>query len=182
MNSSCKHLRAAVLTAALFITTTAHSLAESQSIPLDQLGAVATKQVEGDALSVSPTAMGSGTATGARLHCAFQRLEGEATPEGLWLTSTAAQAQGDRFRVVATAVARDAVLVGSSCCDDRTARRAVPTTRLPTTGEISVDGQTVRFLRPGLIEEYSVSVDGVRQDFIMVQVQKIGNGDGSIHG
>jgi hypothetical protein len=32
-----------------------------------------------------------------------------------------------------------------------------------------VDGQTVRFSRPGLVEEYSVSMDGVRQDFVVTE-------------
>ena len=32
-----------------------------------------------------------------------------------------------------------------------------------------IDGQSVRFTRPGLVEEYSVSMDGVRQDFVITQ-------------
>jgi hypothetical protein len=38
---------------------------------------------------------------------------------------------------------------------------------LPSTGTVAIDGQTARFARPGLVEEYSVSMDGVRQDFII---------------
>jgi hypothetical protein len=38
-----------------------------------------------------------------------------------------------------------------------------------TTGEVSVVGQTVRFTRPGLIEEYSVTMDGLRQDFVVLE-------------
>lgn len=38
---------------------------------------------------------------------------------------------------------------------------------LPRTGMVSVNDKLVRFTRPGLTEEYSVSVDGVRQDFII---------------
>jgi hypothetical protein len=38
---------------------------------------------------------------------------------------------------------------------------------LARTGEVSVNEKLVRFTRPGLTEEYSVSVDGVRQDFII---------------
>jgi hypothetical protein len=34
---------------------------------------------------------------------------------------------------------------------------------------MAVDGQTARFIRPGLTEEYSVSVDGVRQDFVVLE-------------
>src|SRR5438034_8487802 len=39
--------------------------------------------------------------------------------------------------------------------------------RSPPTGAVSLDGQTARFTRPGLVEEYSVSMDGVRQDFVV---------------
>src|SRR5207249_1954399 len=37
------------------------------------------------------------------------------------------------------------------------------------TGTVSTDGQTVRFTRPGLVEEYTVSLDGVRQDFVVLE-------------
>ena len=71
---------------------------------------------------------------------------------------------------------------------DQSARRAVPggghsggaewtkcgtksglagTLPLPGHGTVTVAGQTVRFTRPGLVEEYSVSMDGVRQDFVV---------------
>ena len=36
-------------------------------------------------------------------------------------------------------------------------------------GTVAVDGQTVRFIRPGVTEEYSVSMDGIRQDFVVVE-------------
>src|SRR5580765_4246779 len=70
------------------------------SIPWSQLGAKAGADYQGDGLAVSPTA------EGARLRCVFQRLEGEATREGIWLTSTVTNAMNDRFRIVATAVGR----------------------------------------------------------------------------
>ena len=54
------------------------------AIPWSQLGAKAGADYQGDALAVIPTA------EGARLRCAFQRLEGEATREGLWLTRPSA--------------------------------------------------------------------------------------------
>ena len=38
---------------------------------------------------------------------------------------------------------------------------------LARTGGVSVEDKLVRFTRPGLTEEYSVSVDGVRQDFVI---------------
>jgi len=66
---------------------------------MDQLGAVAGEQYQGDGLSVSATP------EGARLRCAFQRLEGQVTREGLWLSSTADASSGERFRVVAMEIA-----------------------------------------------------------------------------
>ena len=43
-------------------------------------------------------------------------------------------------------------------------------------GIISLAGQTVRFTRPGLVEEYSVSMDGVRQDFLVPE-RPVGAGE-----
>src|SRR2546426_9125597 len=77
-------------------------------IPWSQIGTKAGADYQGDGLAVLPTA------EGARLRCVFQRLEGEATREGLWLTSTVMPQSGtgnDRFRVVATAVGRQAPTV-----------------------------------------------------------------------
>src|SRR4249920_3475880 len=73
------------------------------AIPWSQLGAKAAADYQGDALAVTPTA------EGARLRCVFQRLEGEATREGLWLTSTViplGRTVNDRFRLVAVEVGR----------------------------------------------------------------------------
>ena len=114
------------------------------AIPFDQIGAVAAKQYSGDGLVVV------NGPDGVRLRCVFQRLEGEATSEGLWLTSTVTNLVGTRFRVTAAQLGR-----------------AGPATILPANGTVTVAGQTVRFSRPGLVEEYSVSMDGVRQDFVI---------------
>src|SRR2546426_3997400 len=78
----------------------------SQAIPWSQIGAKAGADYQGDGLAVSPTA------EGARLRCVFQRLEGEATREGLWLTSTVTNAVNDRFRIMAAAVGRESSIVG----------------------------------------------------------------------
>src|SRR6516225_7505900 len=69
-------------------------------IPWSQIGAKAGAAYQGEGLSVTPTEHG------ARLRCVFQRLEGEATSEGLWLTSTVTNTAADRFRVKAAAVGR----------------------------------------------------------------------------
>ena len=70
------------------------------AIPWNQIGAKAGANYQGDGLAVNRTTQG------AHLRCVFQRLDGEATPEGLWLTSTATNAVNDRFRVTVAAVGR----------------------------------------------------------------------------
>jgi hypothetical protein len=112
------------------------------AIPWDQVGAKVEADYHGDGLEVA--AMGAE----ARLHCVFQRLDGEVTGEGLWLASTVSNQSGDRFRVIATAVGRQA---------------------LAARGAVTVSGQSARFTRPGLVEEYSVSMDGVQQDFVVTE-------------
>ena len=77
-------------------------------IPFSEIGARATADYQGGGLAVRPTA------EGARLRCVFQRLDGEATREGLWLTSTLTNGVNDRFRVVATAIERRELCWSSS--------------------------------------------------------------------
>lgn len=111
-------------------------------IPWSEIGDSAMTHYKGGGLVVVPTG------NGASLRCAFQKLEGEATSEGLWLVSTVPDAVKDRVRVVASAVGKVA---------------------LPRTGALTADEKTVRFIRPNLTEEYSVSMDGVRQDFVVAR-------------
>lgn len=130
----------------------AHASKTSSPIPLDQLGAVAGKQYQGGGLAVTATP------DGARLRCVFQRLEGQATSEGLWLTSTAESPSAERFRIVAVAVGRKHA---------EHAGLHSPVSTLPAFGIVKVEDKVVRFQRPGVMEEYSVSVDGLRQDFVV---------------
>jgi len=39
-------------------------------------------------------------------------------------------------------------------------------------GNVTLAGQTARFTRPAVLEEYSVSMDGVRQDFVVLERPK----------
>src|SRR5208337_4286493 len=95
----------------------------------------------------------------------FQKIEGHATTNGLWLESTGPGAAG-RLRLVAAAVRRE----GNATVNIKS------TTTLPATGTVSVQAKLARFTRPGLTEEYSVSVDGVRQDFV-IAASPAGAGD-----
>jgi len=118
---------------------------KTAAIPFDQIGAVAGKQYSGDGLAVTASP------DGARLRCAFQRLNADATTEGLWLASTADGAKGKPFRVMAQALGR------------------ASTETLPLSGKVETAGQLIRFMRPGLTEEYSVGIDGLQQDFVIEQ-------------
>ena len=71
------------------------------AIPFSKLSSKVSGQYQGDGLSVLPAP------EGAHLRCVFQKLEGEATCEGLWLTSTVTNSVNDRFRIVAAAVGRE---------------------------------------------------------------------------
>jgi len=181
--------------------------AGSLTIPWSEIGAKAGTDYQGDGLSVTATK------PGAQLHCVFQRLEGEATSEGLWLTSTVTHGVKDRFRVTASAVGRHenaletsqgfgvrqssgALGSGLDACDPvvelgAADRKAAEDCRTPgrwrahakpfpsgsgggketppATGTVEVVGKLARLIRPGLVEEYSVSMDGVRQDFLITQ-------------
>src|SRR5256885_323542 len=83
--------------------------------------------------------------------------EGEATREGLWLTSTVTNAVNDRFRVVATAVGRVTPCAPGAVNKTSNIQHPTSNTQLETVGNISLAGETVRFSRPGLTEEYTVS-------------------------
>src|SRR2546426_396717 len=100
----------------------------SEAIPWSQLGAKAGADYQGEGLAVSPTA------EGARLRCVFQRLEGEATREGLWLTSSVTNAVNERFRIVAAAVGRGGGSVGRGAAERQSVEPSVHAPRLPDTG------------------------------------------------
>ena len=81
------------------LTVPARAGTQPAAIPISDIGTRATANYQGDALGVTATA------DGARVRCGFQKLEGQATPEGLWLESTKPGAAG-RLRVTATALGR----------------------------------------------------------------------------
>jgi len=126
----------------------------SAAIPWMSLGAAVGADYTGDGLAVTLTQ------SGARLHCALQQLDGEATAEGLWLTSMASNAPSERFGVTASEIVWRTAPSAS-------AGPGSNPLRLAGEGMVSLSGQVARFSRPGLTEEYSVSLDGVRQDFLV---------------
>jgi hypothetical protein len=129
---------------------------EAKSIPFDLVGVEAQKHYEGDGISIHATH------GGAYLRNVMQDLEGNATSEGLWLSSTAEEDTGkpNRFRVRAVGVERGNAEAGSQTSEARAGE-------LDKVGVVKASGSGASFARPGLIEEYFVSMDGVRQDFVV---------------
>jgi len=84
---------------ALVLTGLARAENRSAPIPYSAIGAKATADYQGDALGITATP------DGARLRCGFQKLEGRAMPNGLWLESSAAG--GGELRLVATSAHRE---------------------------------------------------------------------------
>ena len=136
------------------------------AIPFSDIGARATVGYQGDASGVTAAA------DGARLRCGFQKLVGHATAEGLWLESTKPGAAG-KLRVTATALCRDRSRARECALTEPDVLELFAPTdvggyaALAKSGKVSVRNNLVGFERPGLTEEYSVSVDGVRQDFVI---------------
>ena len=132
---------ALVFIGALALTRTI-SAAETPSapIPFGQVGAKATADYHGDAIGID-TVTG-----GAQLHTAFQKLSGSVTSDGLRIIST--DDKGGELHLIASAIGKK---------------------KLASRGKVVVGDNVVSFNRPGLTEEYSVSVDGVRQDFVVLE-------------
>src|SRR5215212_1765840 len=118
----------------------------ANAIPFDQVGREADKQATGSDSGIAATA------DGAELRAKFQDLAGSLSAEGLWLRSTAEETKAAPFRVLATTLGR----------------RLGVAQPLAGSGVVEVQNQIARFIRPHLIEEYAVSTDGVRQDFVLL--------------
>lgn len=105
-------------TLALSLSSLAGAENRSGPIPFSAIGAKATADYQGDALGTAATT------EGARLWCGFQKLQGRATSQGLWLESTAPG--GGEFRLMATAVCRTVVDCGgpSPLSDEPGARQS----------------------------------------------------------
>ncbi len=129
----------------------------TQAIPIHQIAALAAKQYNGDGLSVTTAP------EGVRLRCVFQRLEGWATVDGLSLQSTEPGREG-LLRLKATRISRAAQTQFLSGPNLGLSNDGLI---LPPTGSVHREGALVRFVRPGLVEEYTVSADGLRQDFLI---------------
>ena len=122
--------------------------AKAAPVAWAELGSKATAQYTGEGLSISRLADGT-----IRLRCIFQKLEGHVSATGLRLISTSPEGNEDRLQVRADAIGREATAMSF----------------LPETGIARAEADRAHFVRRGLTEEYSVSADGVRQDFVVAE-------------
>ena len=114
-------------------------------IPWSELGAQVFMQSQGRGTSIHASK------SGACLESMFQRLAGEVGDHGLQLWSKVKDGPQTRFSVLATGLGR----------------REGSIAALEGSGRVEVEKDLVRFVRSGLVEEYTVNVDGVRQDFVI---------------
>lgn len=126
----------------------------SNSIPVHQLGAEVQKHCPDGGTTI--TAIPGG----ARLKALMQDLEGEVSDRGLSLISTTDADAGERHRLSLKAVALGRIQDGGNC---------QTTLHLSEYGQTTIDTGKVTLARPGLVEEYSASTDGVRQDFVVLE-------------
>ena len=87
---------------------------------------------------------------GVDFRCDLQKLNVQARKDGLWILSSSDEGN-ETFRIKAASLGRDHQIG----------------TRLPDEGVVSMDRDKVRYNRSFVVEEYSVSAEGVRQDFIV---------------
>lgn len=165
--------------------------APSKVIPFDQLGAEAQKQYSGDGIGITPTNQGArlraamqdleAEATAEGLWLTSTSDEDQGKPNRFRVRAVAVGRDRNSARVAEPAKGSDGHLKQSS---ERCARSAtsangtsarvaeaanasdgrVTSVRLPTFGSIQATKGAATWLRPGLIEEYSASMDGTRQD------------------
>ena len=135
------------------------------------LGCAVTVQTADSALGVTAAP------EGARLNCRYQKLVGRATSEGLWVESTEA-GSGGSLRIVASAVGRVDPGAGNGgqgprvfgenfWASDLSELLRPGGKALTGTGTLCIESNLVRFSRPSAVEEYSVDLNGIRQDFLI---------------
>ena len=118
------------------------------SIPWGDLGKRVSRQYGNKGVSITAVEHG------VQLETVLQRLAGEVGNNGLRLWSTADEdVPQTSFSVLATSLER----------------QNTGATSFDAVGHVEIEEDLVRFVRSGIVEEYSVSADGVRQDFVITE-------------
>ncbi|MCB1091545.1 MAG: hypothetical protein KDL87_08435, partial [Verrucomicrobiae bacterium] len=129
------------------LVANAEDAAASRAIPFDQIGYEAGKDYSGEGISIVPSQ------NRAHLKALFQDLEADVTPEGMWVRSTSDHDRNatSPFRIRAIGLTRS----------------GGPDRAFAHQGSVRATPEVATFFRDGVIEEYRVSMDGIRQDFLI---------------
>jgi Putative Ig domain len=155
---SAHHLFRLVLTVVLLsgwtcarsadIAPASHASAEGiPCVSLEEVSRDLTHRHQGEGLSVTVHA------DSVELRCNFQKLKGLVTRNGLKLSSTSMGGIADGLSMKAVSIRRNGATVTSFAAE----------------GQVAASDNRVTYSRPGVVEEYSVSVEGVRQDFVLAE-------------
>ncbi len=124
-----------------------------KSFPFSELGQKATEKADSNSLGIKAVD------NGAEITCKLQALEASVTPSGISFKSTSATKRGT-FSMKVTGLSR---------ADHKISQ-------VSSEGNVKVSKDCVQIIRSELIEEFTVSGDGIRQDFI-VSKKPTGNGE-----
>ncbi len=116
-------------------------------IPQEMAAGVLLKGFESGELAVTPTD------GGARLVCRYHNLEAEVGKNGTRFVSTREPEQTDEFFVQAVRWGRSAGVM-----------KVIESAR-----SVEVEGEWAWTRREGFLEEFTVSVNGIRQDFVLLE-------------
>ncbi|HCE44270.1 MAG TPA: hypothetical protein DET40_12040 [Lentisphaeria bacterium] len=132
-----------------------------------ELGQKATEKMDPDSLGIK--AVGNG----AEIVCKLQALEASVTPSCISIRSTSAT-KGGTFSMNVVGLGRELGRDGSpnrpsyiGALPDVYRIGVNSETALPSEAKVSVSENCAQIIRPELVEEYTVSGDGIRQDFIV---------------
>ncbi|MEI6424987.1 MAG: hypothetical protein WCP55_22440, partial [Lentisphaerota bacterium] len=120
---------------------------EHKSFSFSELGQKATEKADSNSLGIKAID------NGAEIVCRLQALEASVTQSGISIRSTSETEGAGAFNMKVAGLGR-------------ANHRLSPA---PSEGNIKVSKDCVQIIRPELVEEYTVSGNGIRQDFIVLK-------------
>ena len=104
---------------------------------------------------------------GAEIVCKLQAIEASVMPSGISIKSTSDTEGGGAFSMKVAGLGRTNGLGGDGSPSRPFISGGFGETALSPEAKVSVSQDCARIVRPELVEEYTVSGDGIRQDFIV---------------
>ncbi|MCX6984909.1 MAG: hypothetical protein NT118_09205, partial [Lentisphaerae bacterium] len=141
-----------------------------KSFPFSELGQKAAEKADSSSLGIRTVA------GGAEIVCKLQAIEASVTASGISIKSTSKTEGGGKFNMKVAGLGR-----GNNIGRDGSPSRPFLSggfgeTAPPSDKIVKVSNSCAQIIHPELAEEYTVSGDGIRQDFI-VSKKPEGNGE-----